>query len=113
MVSFWKGKTCISPIIDWTDNDVWEFLKSNNIPYCGLYDKGFNRLGCVGCPLSSNQEKEFKIYPRYKTNYIRAFNRMLANMDLNKCDWKTGEDVMEWWLGKNKEKPLENQCSMF
>lgn len=114
MVSFWKGKVCISPIIDWTDEDVWEFLKTNNIPYCELYDQGFTRLGCVGCPLSSNQEKEFEMYPKYKENYVRAFDRMLENLDdKSKCDWETGEDVMRWWLGKNKERQLENQCSMF
>lgn len=114
MVSFWKGKTCINPIIDWTDDDVWEFIKGNNIPYCELYDKGFTRLGCLGCPLSSNQEKEFEIYPKYKQNYINAFDHMLDNLeDKTKCTWQSGEDVMDWWLNKNKEKPLENQCSMF
>ena len=72
------------------------------------------RLGCVGCPLSSNQEKEFEMYPKYKENYVRAFDRMLENLDdKSKCDWETGEDVMRWWLGKNKERQLENQCSMF
>ena len=112
MVSFWKGKRMIRPIIDWTDEDVWEFIKSYNIPYCELYDQGFTRLGCVGCPLSSNQEKELDMYPKYKENYIRAFNKMIQNLD-NNTTWQTGEDVMEWWIGKCKEKPLENQCSMF
>lgn len=112
MVSFWKGKTMVRPIIDWSDEDVWEFLKSNNIPYCELYDKGFDRLGCIGCPLASNQEKELDMYPQYKQNYIRAFDRMVKNLD-NNTTWQTGQDVMEWWLNKNKEKPLENQCSMF
>lgn len=112
MVSFWKGKRMLRPIIDWTDDDVWEFLRSNNIPYCELYDQGFTRLGCVGCPLSSNQEKELDMYPKYKENYIRAFERMIENLD-NSTTWETGEDVMRWWLGKNKERQLENQCSMF
>ena len=114
MVSFWMGKTIVSPIIDWSDEDVWEFLNDIvHAPHCELYDKGFTRIGCVGCPLSSNQEKEFEIYPKYKENYIKAFDRMLKNLDTSKCEWKTGKDVMDWWLCKNKEKPLQDQCSMF
>lgn len=31
-----------------------------------------------------------------------------------KCDWKTGEEVMEWWLGDNlKRKECDGQCSFF
>ena len=31
------------------------------------------------------------------------------------CEWKTGEDVMKWWIGdvKKKEKEIDGQCSMF
>ncbi len=112
MVSMYKGKKMVRPIIEWTDEEVWEFIRTYNLPYCELYDQGWDRLGCVGCPLSSNQMKEFEAYPKYKENYIRAFDRMLRNLD-NTSTWKTGEDVMEWWLNKNKEKPLEGQCSMF
>lgn len=44
-------KTLVNPIIDWTDEDVWEFIRLCNVPYCELYDCGFKRLGCVACPL--------------------------------------------------------------
>src|SRR5690606_8641628 len=32
-------KTLLNPIIDWLDEDVWEFIKAENIPYCSLYDE--------------------------------------------------------------------------
>ena len=44
-------KTLVNPIIDWTDEDVWQFVQLYNVPYCELYDFGFKRLGCVSCPL--------------------------------------------------------------
>ena len=47
----------LHPIIDWLDSEVWEYLKSNNVPYCSLYDEGWKRLGCVLCPMS-NQQRE-------------------------------------------------------
>lgn len=91
----------MNPIIDWDDADVWEFIKSYNVPYCGLYDKGYKRLGCIGCPMTMNRTKELENYPAYKKAYIKAFERMIKER-LNagkKTEWKTGEEVMEWWLG--------------
>lgn len=94
-----KGKHIINPIIDWEDEDVWEFIKTYNVPYCSLYDKGYKRLGCIGCPMSTNKVKELDAYPKYKQAYIRAFDRMLKNID-KAVDWKTGEDVYNWWVSK-------------
>lgn len=98
-----KGKNILNPIIDWSDTDVWEYIKQNNLSYCKLYDEGFKRLGCVGCPLNpKNQEKELEIYPKFKQAYIRAFDRMIKRMEVEepnkKRSWKNGEDVMRWWL---------------
>lgn len=74
-----KAKVMINPILDWEEEDVWGFLNGNNIEHCSLYDEGFNRLGCIGCPLAGrkNMERDFKRWPRYKELYIRAFDRMI------------------------------------
>ncbi len=95
-------KTTLNPIIDWEDEDVWEFIKTENIPYCGLYDCGYKRLGCVGCPMNNNAEDELKRYPKIRAAYIRAFNRMLAARENDglETQWNTPEDVMSWWLRK-------------
>lgn len=71
----------LNPIIDWTDDEVWEFIHRYNIPYCHLYDEGFTRLGCIGCPMATTKEreKEFERYPKFKEAYIRAFDRMIEN----------------------------------
>lgn len=98
-----KGKRVINPIIDWEDEDVWEFIKKYNIPYCSLYDEGFHRLGCIGCPMNSQRERGFERWPKYKDHYLRAFDRMIeALKEHGKTSdkWQTAEDVMKWWLGK-------------
>lgn len=100
----------LNPIIDWTTEDVWEFIKEYKIPYCCLYDEGFTRLGCIGCPMGGRkgQLREFKRYPKYKANYIRAFEKMLKYRHKRELDgpdkqnWKTGEDVFEWWLADGR-----------
>lgn len=97
-------KTLINPIIDWDEEDVWEFLNSNGIEHCSLYDEGFKRLGCIGCPMggSKHMQREFERYPKYKEHYLKAFERMLKNRKAKGLEltWKTPEEVMEWWLSK-------------
>lgn len=94
-----KGKHILNPIIDWEDEDVWEFIRKNNIPYCSLYDNGYKRLGCIGCPMSAKAAEELEKYPKYKRAYLKAFERMLKESG-KEYKWKTGEDVMKWWLRK-------------
>ena len=96
-----KKQRILNPIIDWTTEEVWEFIKTYNVPYCHLYDDGFNRLGCIGCPMAGkNRIKEFERYPKIRQAYIRAFKRMTdarreAGLEVK---WQTGEEVMTWWM---------------
>ena len=96
-----KAQRVLNPIIDWEDGEVWEFLKDFNVPYCKLYDEGFKRLGCVGCPLGANQKIELERYPKFKKAYLRAFDKMFNNGKVDKDKgWKSAEDIMKWWLGE-------------
>lgn len=77
-----KRKTTVNPIVDWEDEDVWELLNEvAKVPHCRLYDEGYTRLGCIGCPLQGREGmlRDFERWPKYKENYIRAFDRMIAN----------------------------------
>lgn len=95
-----KGKVTLNPIIDWEDDDVWEFLNDwAKVPHCELYDQGFKRLGCIGCPMGNakNMRRDFARWPKYKALYIHAFERMLAQKTDDK-EWKSGDDVLNWWI---------------
>lgn len=95
------SKTVVNPIIDWDNDEVWEFIHEYNIPYCELYVQGFRRLGCIGCPMGGpkRQQEDFERYPKYRQAYIRAFDRMLANLkETRTTDWESGEDVFNWWV---------------
>lgn len=89
----------LNPIIDWTTDEVWEFIKEYKVRYCCLYDEGFTRLGCIGCPMGTKKHRlwEFEKYPKYKENYIRAFQKMIDAYPLKK-DWQTGKEIFEWWI---------------
>lgn len=98
-------KTMINPIVDWTDDDVWEFLRHYNVDVNPLYECGFKRIGCVGCPLASKNGRllEFARYPKYKDRYIRAFDRMLIarREDGLPTEWTSGEEVFARWMGED------------
>lgn len=95
-----KGKRILNPIIDWSDSEVWELLNYYNCPSNPLYQCGYTRIGCIGCPLAGSQKmiESFERYPTYKANYIRAFGRMLVAMNGTARKWKTGQDVFDWWV---------------
>lgn len=70
-----KESLLVSPIIYWTEKDVWEFLNDVvKVPHCSLYDEGWHRIGCIGCPMSSHKQKmiENKRYPHVKRGWINA-----------------------------------------
>ncbi len=63
------------PILDWPEWAVWEFIKENNLPICSLYDEGFDRLGCVVCPMRLKKGTTKYIDPWRKRfpGYFKAF----------------------------------------
>lgn len=108
------NKTLVNPIIDWTDNDVWEFIHTYEIPYCSLYDKGWKRLGCIGCPQGSKKHKleEFNKWPGMYKMYIRTFDKMIEARIASGKDpiWKDGEECMDWFLEDTLTyRPIESQ----
>jgi phosphoadenosine phosphosulfate reductase len=70
------GKTYLHPVIDWTTDDVWQFIREYDIPYCSLYDEGFKRLGCIMCPMQGTKGmlRDAERWPKYAAAYKRALN---------------------------------------
>lgn len=96
-----KAKTVVNPIIDWKDSDIWEFINQENICTNCLYKEGYDRVGCIGCPVAGKSRwKEFADFPQYKHAYIKAFDRMLEVRKSRGKDskWKSGEEVFLWWM---------------
>ena len=96
------GKALVNPIIDWEEDDVWEFLNGNGIEHCSLYDQGYKRLGCIGCPMNTAAAADLEKYPAYKRLYLKAFERMIEERKRRGLGvegrWETPEKVMNWWL---------------
>lgn len=113
-----KAKVVHNPIIDWQDSDVWDYIRAERIPVNPLYDCGFSRVGCVGCPMAGKhiREKAFAMWPKYKKLYIAAFGRMLEERRRRgklKGDFRWGntpEEIFFWWMNYDI---LPGQVSLF
>jgi phosphoadenosine phosphosulfate reductase len=44
-----NGLIKLNPIVDWTEDQVWDYIKTNKVPYNLLHDKGFPSVGCQPC----------------------------------------------------------------
>jgi phosphoadenosine phosphosulfate reductase len=113
-------KHYLHAIIDWSDEDVWEYIKTTGIKYCSLYNEGFKRLGCIGCPNGGvkGRERDFKRWPKFKEKYLAAFEKAakkrLAMVNVNeKIKWTDGESMFSWWMQDHKSKDDHDQTVMF
>ena len=94
----------ISPIIHWSDSDVWTFLNTLGIAHCELYDQGFHRIGCIGCPMSQPRQKviENKRWPHVKRNWIKAIKAIRRGGDSTAqlhggAEQRTFAEGYVWW----------------
>ena len=94
-----KDKILVSPIIYWTKRDVWEFLNSNNIPHCELYDQGYTRIGCICCPMSQlrQKRKEIERWPHVKRNWLKTIQWLIDNGYVN-YNFNDAETGFKWWI---------------
>ena len=96
-----KGTRTVNPIIDWGDTDIWDYCTAEKISMNPLYACGFERVGCIGCPMAGKHRTvQLARYPKYRDAYLRAYARMLVERKKRGlyCIWQTAEDVLHWVL---------------
>ena len=101
-------KTYFSPIIDWTSEDVWAFIRRENVPYCTLYDEGFSRLGCILCPMLVTPhlvQREIDRWPKFVRAYVNTFDRLIrVRAERGKSTtFRTGQEMFDWWIDRRKK----------
>lgn len=104
-----SGTFSIFPMFEWDNNEIWEYIKINNLKVCSLYDEGYKRLGCVMCPQkgSKGMKADAERWPKIANNYKKWFQEMFDHWTAKGKsfkNWKSGNDIYEWWITEPKKK---------
>lgn len=91
---FDQGHEKSKPLSIWMDEDIWQFIRENNIEIAEIYAKGVDRTGCVGCGFGAQMKDDrrletfYRLYPKYYNmvlnfenngvTYREALREMLA-----------------------------------
>lgn len=116
-IAKYGGGFFVHVIKDWTTADVWQFIRDNNLPYCELYDQGFERIGCVLCPFQNNKktQRDLERFPAIADYYRRACRKSFeVNQGCLKkkdCGWTSGDDMFDWWISERRGYRIAEDCN--
>lgn len=101
-----KDKIMLSPILNWTDAEVWNFIKTQNLEYCSLYDNGYKRIGCVFCPMSNKKSinRDRQNYPKIEKTIKKSIKYLCDNYNYGPDLNHNVDDIFEWWISKKSMK---------
>lgn len=90
----------VNPLLNWTTEDIWNYIKKEKIETCKLYKMGYNRVGCIGCPLANTKQrkKQYQENKNIKKAVIKSFSVYIDKTDKVKKVFGTAENGVEWWI---------------
>lgn len=117
-----QSKMILAPLLEWPSDLIWLWIHMRKLPYCSLYDNGWTRIGCVGCPMISGwkRQKQFEQYPRIYARWRKAsdlvFERIKKRKDSGqyrsrlpsllqsstaagpRAEWTDANSFWNWWM---------------
>lgn len=105
-----KEKRFLNLIIDWTTTDVWTYIRQRKIAYCKLYDEGFNRLGCILCPMTRDVELQMRRWPRIAKLWEKSVK---ATFKPGVSSFDSAEELWKWWLNRDSHRKKADGQMMF
>lgn len=102
----------VNPIIYWSDADIWEYSHDVGLEQCSLYNEGFKRLGCIGCPMARKQGRfeEFARYPGIERLWRNAFDDMYRiRVEQGKVVMQaSGAEWFEQWMNDERSADVDD-----
>ena len=117
-----RGVGIVNPIVDWSTTDVWDYIYRHGLAYPSLYDEGWNRIGCVMCPMGGSESmcRDAERWPKIAAYYMRICEDVWMARHATRLDqlWEstTGlpshscpEEFFSWWTGAEAVYPLPKE----
>lgn len=103
----------VNPLAYWTDADIWNYSRDVKLEQCSLYSEGFDRLGCIGCPMARRaaREQEFNRWPKFRDQYIRTAQYIVDDKSDKHCfkqEFKSGQEYFDWWMQDRTQEEADN-----
>ena len=86
------------PIVKWTDAEVWLYILNRKMKYNDMYNKGFNRIGCLICPYQSDVV-ELLIKNHYPKQWKRWVDILAKGYEIYGVERRLKWDLLEWCEG--------------
>ena len=77
-----KSQPKCTPLGFWTTEDIWEYIKTNDLPYCSIYDTGVKHTGCVFCMFGAHLEQSPNRFERMKTTHPSLYSYCMNKLGL-------------------------------
>lgn len=113
-----EGLWTLNPIAEWPDHWIWDYSKEAHLEQCSLYNEGFDRLGCIGCPMGGEcqRRRQFERWPGFRNAWLRAFRACIDGRKESglPTPFTDPEEWMEWWLSdKTMGKVDKSQITLW
>ncbi len=79
------------PITNWSEGLVWEYLRHYDVPYCDIYNMGYERTGCVFCMYGAYAHEVTRFEQMRKTHpklYAYCMDKLGAREVMNFFGWR-------------------------
>ena len=109
-----KDKIMVYPILEWTEQDVWDFIDLRGLPHNPCYST-VKRVGCMFCPFAGKRQlRQYRErYPKFHAAILRSLQRYIDTHDTDFC---TAAECYDWWESKlsvevYKAKKMQTQIN--
>lgn len=82
--TFTSKRPMSTPFGFWTEKDIWNYIKSKNIPYSKIYDMGHTQTGCMFCMFGLHLEKGENRFQRMKKSHPKEYNYCIDKLECGK-----------------------------
>lgn len=94
-----EGKKKISkPLSFWLEKDIWEYIERESVPYCSIYDLGYERTGCMFCMFGVHMEKSPNRFQRMRLTHHKLHKYCVEKLGIGEVLDYIGVDYSDYQL---------------